>query len=69
MLGSRVLPTVSLLVPAVSAGDGVVASGWGVGGGAGVGVVVPGPGVGRGRLGVAGCGRFPLGLAGSAFVS
>ena len=60
VLGSLVLPTVSLLVPGVSAGEGVVASGLGVGGGAGVGVVVPGPGVGRGRLGVAGCGRSPL---------
>ena len=59
-LGSLVLPTVSPLVPGVSAGGGVVASGWGVGGGAGVGVVVPGPGVGRGPFGVAGCGRSPL---------
>ena len=59
VLGSLVLPTVSPLVPGVSAGEGVVASGWVVGGGAGVGVVVPGPGVGRGRLGVAGCGRSP----------
>ena len=56
VLGSLVLPTVSLLVLGVSAGEGVVASGLGVGGGAGVGVVVPGPGVGRGRLDVAGCG-------------
>ena len=60
VLGSLVLPTVSPLVPGVSAGEGVVASGLSVGGGAGVGVVVPGPGVGRGRLGVAGCGRSPL---------
>ena len=60
VLGSLVLPTVSPLVPGVSAGEGAVASGWGVCGGAGVGVVVPGPGVGRGRLGVAGCGRSPL---------
>ena len=60
MLGSLVLPTVSPLVPGVSAGEGVVASAWGVGGGAGVGVVVPGPRVGRGQLGVAGCGRSPL---------
>ena len=60
VLGSLVLPTVSPLVPGVSAGEGVVASGLGVGGGAGVDVVVPGPGVGRGRLGVAGCGRSPL---------
>ena len=59
-LGSLVLPTVSPLVPGVSAGEGVVASGWGVVRSAGVGVVVPGPGVGRGRLGVAGCGRSPL---------
>ena len=64
-LGSLVLPTVSPLVPGVSAGEGVLASGWGVGGGAGVGVVVPGPGVGRGRLGVAGCGRSPLLAEGS----
>ena len=60
VLGSLVLPTVSQLVPGVSAGEGVVASGLGVGGGAGVAVIVPGPGVGRGRLGVAGCGRSPL---------
>ena len=60
VLGSLVLPTVSLLVPGVSAGEGVVASGLGVSGGAGVGVVVPGPGVGRGPLGVAGCGRSAL---------
>ena len=60
VLGSLMLPTVSLLVPGVSAGEGVVASGLGVGGGAGVGVVVPGPGVGRGRSSVAGCGRSPL---------
>ena len=44
VLGSLVLPTVSPLVPGVSAGEGVVASGLGVGGGAGAGVVVPGPG-------------------------
>ena len=60
VLGSLVLPTVSPLVPGVSAGEGVVASGLGVGGGAGVGVVVPGPGFGRGWLGVAWCGRSPL---------
>ena len=55
-----VLPTVSPLVPGVSAGEGVVAFGLGVGGGAGVGVAVTVPGFGRGRLGVAGCGRSPL---------
>ena len=60
VLGSLVLPTASPLVPGVSAGEGVVASGLGVGGGAGVGVVVSGPGFGRGWLGVAGCGRSPL---------
>ena len=60
VLGSLVLPTVSLLVPGVSAGEGVVASSLGVGGGAGVGVAVSGPGLGRGWLGVAGCGRSPL---------
>ena len=54
------LPTVSPLVPGVSAGEGAVSSGLGVGGGAGVGVVVSGPGFGRGWLGVAGCGRSPL---------
>ena len=43
VLGSLVLLTVSPLVPGVSAGEGVEASGLGVGGGAGVGVVVPGP--------------------------
>ena len=56
VLGSLVLPTVSLLGQGVSASEGVVASGFGVGGGAGVGVVVPGPGLGRGWLGVAGVG-------------
>ena len=60
VLGSLVLPTVSPLVPGVSAGEGVVASGLGVGGGAGVGVAVTGPGFGRGWLGVAGCERSPL---------
>ena len=60
VLGSLVLPTVSPLVPAVSAVEGVVASGLGVGRGAGVGVVVSGPGFGRGWLGVAGCGRSLL---------
>ena len=60
VLGSLLLPTVSPLFPGVSAGEGVVASGWGVGGGASVGVVVPGPGVGRRWLGVAGCGPSPL---------
>ena len=40
VLGLLVLPTVSLLVPGVSAGEGVVAFGLGVGGGAGVGVPV-----------------------------
>ena len=50
VLGSLVLPTVSPLVPGVSAGEGVVASGLS----AGVGVVVPGRGFGRGWLGVAG---------------
>ena len=60
VLGSLVLPTVSLLVLGVSAGESVVASGLGVGGGAGVAVVVPGPGFGRGWLGVAWCGRSPL---------
>ena len=60
VLGSLVLPTVSPLVPGVSAGEGVVASGLGVGDGADVAVVVPGPGFGRGWLGVAGCGRSPL---------
>ena len=64
VLGSLVLPTVSPLVRGVSAGEGVVASGFGVGGGAGVAVVVPGPGVGRGRSGVAGCGRSQLLAAG-----
>ena len=64
VLGSLVLPTVSPLVPGVSGGEGVVASGLGVGGGAGVGVVVPGPRVGRGRSGVAGCCRSPLLAAG-----
>ena len=59
-LGSLVLPTVSPLVPGVSASEGVVASGLGVGGSAGVGVVVSGPRFGRGWLGVAGCGRSPL---------
>ena len=54
------LPTVSPLVPVVSAGEGVVACGLGVRGGAGVGVAVTGPGFGRGWLGVAGCGRSPL---------
>ena len=43
VLGLLVLPTVSPLVPGVSAGEDVVASGLRVGGGAGVGVVVPGP--------------------------
>ena len=60
VLGLLVLPTVSALVPGVSAGGGVVAFGLGVGGGAGVGVAVTGPGFGRGWLGVAGCGRSPL---------
>ena len=60
VLGSLVLPTMSLFVPGMSAGEGVVASGLGVGGGAGVGVVVPGPGVGRGSSGDAGCGRSRL---------
>ena len=60
VLGSLVVPLVSLLVPGVSAGGGVVASDLRVDGGAGVGVVVPGPGFGRGWLGVAGCGRSPL---------
>ena len=60
VLGLLVLPTVSPLVPGVSAGEGVVAFGLGVGGGAGVGVAVTGPGFGRGWLGVAGCGRSPL---------
>ena len=60
VLGSLVLPTVSPLVPGVSAGEGVVASGLGVGGGAGVGVAVSGPGFGRGWLRVAGYGRSPL---------
>ena len=59
VLGSLLFLTVSPLVPGVSAGEGVVASGLGVGGGAAVGVVVPGPGFGRGWLGVAGCGRSP----------
>ena len=69
VLGLLVLPTASLLVPGVSAGDGVVAFGSGVGGGAGVGVAVTGPGFGRGWLSVAGCGRSPLlaeGLVGGA---
>ena len=43
VLGLLELPTVSPLVPGVSAGEGVVASGLGVDGGAGVGVVVPVP--------------------------
>ena len=60
VLGSRVLPTVSPLVPGVSAGEGVVASGLGFGGGAGVGVVVSRPGFRRGWLSVAGYGRSPL---------
>ena len=60
VMGSLVLPTVCQLVPGVSAGEGVVASGWGVGGGVGVGVVVSGPGFGRGWSGVVGCGRSPL---------
>ena len=60
VLGSLVLPTVSPLVPGVSAREAVVASGFGVGGGAGVGVAVSGHGFGRGWLGVAGCGRSPL---------
>ena len=60
VLGSLVLPTVSPLVPGVTAGEGVVASGFGVGGGASLGVVVPGPWFGRGWLGIAGCGRSPL---------
>ena len=60
VLGSLVLPTVSPLVPGVSASEDVVASGLVVGGGAGVGVVVPGPGFWRGWLGFAGCGRSPL---------
>ena len=64
VLGSLVLPMVLPLVSGVSAGEGVVAPGLGVGGGAGVGVVVPGPGVGRGRSGVSGCGRSPLLAAG-----
>ena len=64
VLGSLVLPMVPLLVSGVSAGEGVVASGLGVGGSAGVGVVVAGPGVGRGRSGVTGCGRSPLLAAG-----
>ena len=68
-LGLLVLPTAFLLVPGVSAGEGVVAFGLGVGGGAGVGVAVTGPEFGRGWLGVAGCGRSPLlaeGLVGGA---
>ena len=64
VLGSLVLPMVPPLVSGVSAGEGVVASGLGVGGGAGVGVVVLGPGVGRGRSVVTGCGRSPLLAAG-----
>ena len=68
VLGLLVLPTVSLLAPGVSAGEGVVALGLlgcslGVGAGAGVGVAVSGPGCGFGRcwsLGVAGRGRSPL---------
>ena len=60
VLRSLVLPTVSPLVPGVSAGEGVVASGLGVGGGSGVGVAVSGPGLGRGWLSVAGCGLSPL---------
>ena len=64
VLGSLVLPMVPPLVSGVSAGEGVVASGLGVGGGSGVGVVVSGPGVGRGRSGVTGCGRSPLLAAG-----
>ena len=61
VLGSLVLPTVSPLVPGDSAGEGVVASGMGVGGGALVGVVVLVLGLGWfGWLGVAGWGRSPL---------
>ena len=60
VLGSMVLPTVSPLVPGVSAGEGVVAFGLGVGGGAGVGVACSVPGFGRGWLGVAWCGRSLL---------
>ena len=60
VLGSLVLPTVSPLVPGVSAGEGVVASGFGVDGGAGVGVAVTGPGFRRDWFGVAGSGRSPL---------
>ena len=60
VLGLLVLLTVSLLVPGVSAGEGVVAFGLGVGGCAGVGVAVTGPGFGRGWLAFAGCGRSPL---------
>ena len=60
VLGLLVLPTVSPLVLAVSAGEGVVAFSLVVGGGAGVGVEVTGPGFERGWLGVAGCGRSPL---------
>ena len=69
VLGLLVLPTASPVVPGVSAGEGVVAFGLGVGGRAGVGVAVTGPGFGRGWLGVAGCGRSPLlaeGLVGGA---
>ena len=66
VLGSLVLPMVLPLLSGVSAGEGVVASGLGVGGGAGVGVVVPGLGVGRGRSGVTGCGRSSLLAAGLA---
>ena len=58
VLGLLVLPTVSQLIPGVSAREGVVASGLGVGGVAGVGFVEPGPGFWRGWLGVAGCGRW-----------
>ena len=60
VLGSLVLPTVSPLVPAVSAGEGGVASSQGVDGGPVVGVVVSGAGFGHGSLGVAWCGRSPL---------
>ena len=60
VLGLLVLPTVSPLVPGVSAGEGVVAFGLVNGGGALPGVAVTGPGFGHGWSGVAGCGRSPL---------
>ena len=69
VLGLLVLLTASPLVPDVSAGEGVVRFGLGVGGGVGAGVAVTGPGFGRGWLPIAGCGRSPLlaeGLVGGA---